>query len=73
MDKLKESTSLLNHADDVSHTDVASETSPRFSCTPLVCSLLCVIRVSIMVLWSSVMELTLAQTVGRWSNPWPAG
>ena len=71
MDKLKESTSLTNHAGDVSYADVAFETSPRFSYTPLVCSLLCVVRVSIMVLWSSVTELTLAQTVGRWSNPWP--
>ena len=62
MDKLKESTSLTNHAGNVGHADVAFETSPRFNCTPLVCSLLRVVRVSIMVLWSSVTELTLARS-----------
>ena len=62
VDKLKESTSLTNHAGNVGYADVAFETSPRFNCTPLVCSLLRVVRVSIMVLWSSVTELTLART-----------
>ena len=71
MDKLKESTSLTNHAGNVGYADVPFETSPRFNCTPLVCSLLRVVRVSIMVLWSSVTELTLARTAGRWSNLWP--
>ena len=65
MDKLKEFTSLTNHAGNVGYADVAFETSP------LVCSLLRVVRVSIMVLWSSVTELTLARTAGRWSNLWP--
>ena len=69
MDKLKESTSLTNHAGNVGYADVAFETSPRFNCTPLVCSLLRVVRVSIMVLWSSVTELTLARTARKVVEP----
>ena len=44
------------------------QTSPRFCCIPPACSPLHEVRVSTMVFWPSVTELTLARTVGRSRN-----